>query len=74
MQTRQITLDPYAIEKTMLYTTLVEFKGNRLEFFTEWQKRFVNTEIIVLDLIDNGKWLVRWTNFVYNINITESCL
>jgi len=63
---RDIKLDPYAIEKTYIYTTVVEFNGNRLEFFTEWQKRFVNTEIVVLDLLEDRKWLVRWTNYVYN--------
>ena len=66
MQTRKIKLNPHAIEKMPLYRTLVEFDGNRLEFFTEWQKRFVNTEIVVLDMIETGRWTVMWFNKVYD--------
>lgn len=63
---RDITLDPYAIEKTPLYSTTVHFDGNRLEFFTEWRKRFLNTEIVILDLVDSGEWYVAWINHAYD--------
>ena len=66
MTSRKIKLNPHAIEKMPLYRTLVEFDGNRLEFFTEWQKRFVNTEIVVLDMIETGRWTVMWFNKVYD--------
>lgn len=66
MNKRQITLNPNDIEKTPLYHTTVGFNGNRLEFFTEWQRRFVNTEIVVLDIVGPDQWYVAWINKVYD--------
>ena len=63
---RKITFNPYKIEKTTLYATTVQFNGNRLEFFTEWQKRFVNTSIVMLDMIGPCEWSVQWINLEYN--------
>ena len=61
-----ITLDPYAIEKTTLYATIVHYEGNRLELFEEWNKRFVNTSIVVLDMVGSGQWVVQWINLAHN--------